>query len=143
MSSLIYNLDVSSISEENHDAGVRAHRAILRAITDRDVERTGRYMRAHIQGFADACRHAGFDPAEKTVPDVIRLAGQVHRLGGAGLHAVRHFEGIDARGDLGVAYGGEALAVERVDSIQRLALERVVDARGVRQVQHGVAAGAQ
>ena len=39
------------------------------------------------------------------------LLRNVHRLGGAGLHAVGHFEGVDAGGDLGVADLVEAAAL--------------------------------
>ncbi len=42
------------------------------------------------------------------VQNVFRLAGEIHQLGGAGLHAESHLERVDPRGDFRIAHLGRA-----------------------------------
>ena len=59
---------------------------------------------------------------------------KVHQLGSARLHAVSHFERVDASGDLGIADGAEALLVEAAEGFERVPLHFGVDAFGVGKV---------
>jgi hypothetical protein len=45
------------------------------------------------------------------VEDVLRLPGQIHQLGSAGLHAEGHFEAAGAGGDFGIADDREAMLI--------------------------------
>ena len=71
------------------------------------------------------------------------LVGDVRELGHRRLHAERHLVGLDARERLGVACGRRVHRVQ-LDEIVKLRAPRVaVDAVGVREVRHGVAARAE
>ena len=74
---------------------------------------------------------------------VLRLLRDVHQLRRAGLHAERHLERVDARGDFGIADCVEPHLVQLLDRIERVALQLVVDAARVREIQHRVAAAAE
>ena len=69
--------------------------------------------------------------------DVARLVGDLHHVGRGELHAEGHLEGVDPGGDLGVADLLELDLVELADGVEAVALEVVVDAAGVREIQHG------
>ena len=71
------------------------------------------------------------------------FAGEIHQLRRAGLHAVRHLVGGDARVDLRVTGGHQPLQVESVDDVDRGALASGGDAGRVGQVQDRVARAAQ
>ena len=75
--------------------------------------------------------------------DVPRLVGDLHQRRALGLHAEGHLEGVDPRGDLGVAGGVELHLVQLADSIEAVALEFASTPRGVGEIQHRVAAGAE
>jgi len=90
--------------------------------------------------------HAAFDqpPSEQAIIGEGRFAGfgAVHFEvawdsfersinSGAALHAVRHFEGIDATGDLGIADQVEMLLVQFFDGVERIALHLLIDSLGL------------
>ena len=47
--------------------------------------------------------------------------GNVHEIGNAGLHAISHFVGFDARGNLRIADGAELDFVELLDGVEEFA----------------------
>ena len=71
------------------------------------------------------------------------LVSDVHHLRRALLHPEGHLEGVDPRGDLGVADLLEPHPVERLHGIQGIALERFVEPAGIGQIKHRIAAGAE
>ncbi len=77
------------------------------------------------------------------IEDMLRLVGQVGRLGGGGLHTKSHFVGIDARGDFGIANDVEILAVQGIDRVERIASDLAIDARRAGKVEDRVAAGTE
>ncbi len=67
--------------------------------------------------------------------NVLRFAIQIHQFGRARLHAKRHFEGADSRGDFRIARGGQPRLVERPQGVERIALQGIIDAARVREIQ--------
>ena len=72
-----------------------------------------------------------------------RFLRHVHEFGRAGLHAVGHLEGIDARGDLGIADRREMPLIKVLHEVERLPLHRLGDACGIGQVEDWVAGFAE
>ena len=64
---------------------------------------------------------------------------EVHEFRCGRLEPEGHFVVGEARGDFGVAFGGEPLAVERGDEVERVALSGWVDAFGAGDIEDGVA----
>ncbi len=73
--------------------------------------------------------------------DVAGLVGDLHHVRRSELHAEGHLERVDPGGDLGVADPLELHLVELPDGVELVALELVVDAARVGEIQHRVAAG--
>jgi DNA-binding FadR family transcriptional regulator len=59
---------------ELRDRTARAHRSIVKAVRERDVERVGALMRRHLGDYEQWFRMTGLDPAHHTVADILRLA---------------------------------------------------------------------
>ena len=63
---------------------------------------------------------------------------EIHQLGSSGLHAVRHFVGIDACVDLGIPYLVETFLIELANQIEGIPLGSLVDAGGIGNMQDGI-----
>ena len=74
---------------------------------------------------------------------MLRFLTDIHQLRSTRLHLVGHLKRIDARGNLRIAHPTQTLAVEFLDSIQRLPLRRAVHALGIGQVENRIAAAAE
>ena len=71
------------------------------------------------------------------------FAANVHQFGSAGLHAVRHFVGVDARGDLFVAGLDQTLQIQLAHGIDHLALLGLADRRRRGEIDDRIALIAQ
>ena len=69
--------------------------------------------------------------------------GKVHQLGRAGLHAVSHLEGVDARGNFRVAHDIEAFLVQGLEGVEGTPLHLRRDAGRIGQEQNRIAAAAE
>ena len=72
-----------------------------------------------------------------------RLVAEVGQLGHRGLHAERHFVGVDAGERFGVAGFGGAEVVELGEVVEQRAALVAVDAGRVVEIEDGVRAGAE
>ena len=79
----------------------------------------------------------GFDAV--AVEGALGFTGEIHELGGAGLHAVGHLVGVEAGQDFGVAGLLEAGAVEGADGVVEATLAFAGNAFGAAEVEDGVA----
>ena len=76
-------------------------------------------------------------------PNVFGFAADVHDFGGNSLHPERHFKGVDAGGNFGIAGDVEMLAIQGGKGIKRVALNGLVDPSGIGEVKHRVSRGAE
>lgn len=65
------------------------------------------------------------------IQDVLRLFGDVHQIGDAGLHAKGHLILGDAGGGLGIAKGGMVLLIQGGEIVQHATAELTTDTSGV------------
>ena len=78
-----------------------------------------------------------------TFHDRLTFAREVHEFRDTGLHAVGHLSLADARGDLGVARGGEVESVKFVRAFEEGLALLAREAFGVAQIKHGFSSTAE
>ena len=92
------------------------------------------------QAVVGKARLAGLRPV--VFEHLLRLLGDVHDLGHAGLHAKGQLILRDARDSLGMAELGDLLLIEILQGIERLAAHGAVHAGGIAHKEHGIALAA-
>src|ERR1041385_3033725 len=90
---------------------------------------------------ARVVRFARLDPVE--IKNVFWFLRKIHEIGRAGLHAIGHFERVDACGDLGVTDQIQMLSIESLNGVERAALERTIHSGRIRKVEDRIAGAAE
>ena len=84
---------------------------------------------------------AGGDVRTVHVEHMLRFVPRVGQLGHRHLHAVGHFILGDAGADFGISDPGVLMTVQDGEFVELSATGRAIDARGIGEVENGVAGG--